>query len=304
MTESHAHSHEHSPVLTNVSRAFLVGIGVNLLFVIIEVIAGISLNSLSLLSDAGHNFADVISLLLSLLAFRLAKVKATRQFTYGYKKTSILVALFNSMILLASIGAISYEAINRLLAPEPQQGSYIALVAGIGIVINAGSAFLFFREKDRDLNIKSAYLHLFSDALVSLGIVIGGIIIYYTNWSWIDPLLSIIIVLVILWSTWNLFKESLRLSLDGVPKEIDIEEVEKISLQIPRVCSIHHIHIWSMSTSETAMTAHVVLAGGLSEQDVVEIKKDFRHKLKHLSINHVTLETEQETADCEEEDCD
>ena len=300
----HNHSHEHSHPLTHVNRAFLVGIGFNLTFVIIEIIAGISVNSLSLLSDAGHNFADVISLLLSLLAFRLAKVKATEQYTYGYRKTSILVALFNAMILLGSIGAITYEAIHRIFTPEPVQGGFIAIIAGIGIVVNGGTALLFFREQHRDLNIKSAYLHMLSDAIVSLGIVIGGVIIYKTNWYWVDPMLSLFIILVIFWSTWGLLRDSLRLSLDGVPRDIDIEEVKSVSLQNPSISSIHHVHVWSLSTTENAMTAHVVLAPNTSKEDEFRIKKDLRQKLEYLHITHVTIETEIEDTSCAEEECD
>ena len=298
------HSHEHSHPLTHVNRAFLIGIGFNLAFVIIEVIAGISINSLSLLSDAGHNFADVISLLLSLLAFRLAKVKATDQFTYGYRKTSILVALFNAMVLLGSVGAITYEAIHRIFTPEPVQGGFIALIAGIGIVVNGATALLFFREQNRDLNIKSAYLHMLSDAIVSLGIVIGGVIILNTNWYWVDPLLSLLIVFVIFWSTWGLLRDSLRLSLDGVPKDIDIEEVKRVALLNPNIASIHHLHVWSLSTTENAMTAHVVLAANTSKQNEFEIKRNLRHELEHLHITHVTIETEIEDTSCAEEDCD
>ncbi len=298
------HNHSHSHQLTHINRAFLVGIGFNLAFVIIEVIAGITVNSLSLLSDAGHNFADVISLLLSLLAFRLAKIKATEQYTYGFRKTSILVALFNAMILLGSVGAITYEAIHRIFIPEQVQGGYIAMVAGIGIVVNGITALLFFREQTRDLNIRSAYLHMLSDALVSFGIVIGGVIIYYSNWYWVDPLLSLLIVIVIFWSTWGLLKDSLRLSLDGVPRDIDIEEVKRVSLLNPKISSMHHVHIWSLSTMENAMTAHIVLAPKASKQEEYEIKNNLRRQLEHLHITHITLETEIEDTSCTEEECD
>src|SRR6185436_9615910 len=183
------HHHHHAEPLTNISNAFIIGISLNFIFVVIEAVAGLYVHSLSLLSDAGHNLADVAALALSLLAFKLAKAKPTEEYTYGYSKTTILVALFNAVVLLVSIGAIAYEAAHRFLSPEPIPGKIIAIVAAIGILINATTALLFFREKEKDLNIKSAYLHLLSDAIVSLGIVIGGIIIVYTDFFWIDAAL-------------------------------------------------------------------------------------------------------------------
>ena len=219
MAHNHTHSHHHdnSHVAATVNTAFIVGISLNFLFVVIEVITGLYIHSLSLLSDAGHNLADVGALSLSLLAFRLLKVKSSEQYTYGYRKTSILVALFNAMVLLVSIGAILYEAIHRFLNPQVIPGITISIVAGAGIVINTVTALLFFRDKDKDMNIKSAYLHLMSDAVVSLGLVLGGVLIYYTHWFWIDSILSALIAVVIFFSTWGLLKDSLRLSLDGVP---------------------------------------------------------------------------------------
>src|SRR5258706_194960 len=203
------HHHHHAIEPRTVNVAFVIGISLNFLFVVIEVVVGLYIHSLSLLSDAGHNLADVAALSLSLLAYRLLKVKSNENYTYGYRKTSIIVALFNAMVLLVSIGAIAYEAAHRFFNPEPLPGTTIALVAGIGIIVNSVTALLFFRDRKKDLNVKSAYLHLMSDALVSLGLVIGGIIIYYTKWFWIDPVLSIIIAATILLSTWNLLKESL-----------------------------------------------------------------------------------------------
>src|SRR6185436_16126924 len=212
------HHHHHAEPLTNISNAFIIGISLNFIFVVIEAVAGLYVHSLSLLSDAGHNLADVGALALSLLAFRLAKAKPTEEYTYGYSKSTILVALLNAVVLLLSIGAILYESAHWLLYPEPLPGKIIAMVAAIGIVINATTALLFFREKDKDLNLKSAYLHLLSDAIVSFGIVIGGVIMYLTGYYWIDAVLSIVVALVILLSTWNLMKQSLRLSLDAVPE--------------------------------------------------------------------------------------
>ncbi|MBK9982114.1 MAG: cation transporter [Saprospiraceae bacterium] len=302
MSDSHTH-HVHSAALNNVNAAFIIGIGLNLLFVIIEGIAGLFTHSLSLLSDAGHNLADVGSLALSLLAFRLLKVKSTKLYTYGYRKTSILVALFNAMVLFVVVGAIIYEAAHRFFYPEPIPGLTISIVAGVGIVINSVTALLFLRDKDKDLNIKSAYLHLMSDAFISLGIVIGGIIIYYTHWFWVDSVVSISVAIFILFSTWRLLKGSLRLSLDGVPENISLDDIKTIARQVDGVKDVHHVHIWAISTTENAMTAHLVLGKNVSCEEEQKIKHDLKHEFLHLNIHHSTLETERENVICDSEDC-
>jgi cobalt-zinc-cadmium efflux system protein len=301
---AHAHHHDHAVTLTHVNTAFIVGISLNFIFVIIEVIAGLYIHSLSLLSDAGHNLADVAALGLSLLAFKLLKVRSNKDFTYGYRKTSILVALFNAMVLMLSIGAIVYEALHRFLNPEPVQGTTIAIIAGIGIVINAGTALLFFRNKEKDMNIKSAYLHLMSDAVVSLGLVIGGIIILYTHWFWIDSALSIVVALVILFSTWRLLKDSLRLSLDGVPADIDLDEIKATAMKVKGVKDFHHVHIWAISTTENALTAHLVLPVHASIEEEKQIKHTLKHELEHKNIQHITLETERENENCATAACE
>lgn len=308
MAHNHDHSghehHHHGPVaLTNVNSAFVFGIALNFVFVIVEVIYGLITHSLSLLADAGHNLADVGALGLSLLAFKLLKIKSNNKYTYGYRKTSILVALFNAMVLLLSIGAIIYEGIHRFFDHVEVKGLTISLVAGIGIVVNFGSALIFRRDKDKDLNIKSAYLHLMADAAISLGLVIGGIIIYYTKWYWVDPALSIIVAVVILISTWHLLMDSLRLSLDGVPDGIDMNEVKKTAEKLNGVTNLHHIHIWAISTTENALTAHLVLKNKTSAEEEQRIKADLRHRLLHLNIHHVTLETEREFESCATENC-
>ncbi|MES1217320.1 MAG: cation diffusion facilitator family transporter [Bacteroidota bacterium] len=301
---SHHHHHHHGPVeLTNVNRAFIIGISLNFLFVLIEVFAGLKIHSLSLLSDAGHNLADVGALALSLLAYRLLKVKPNEKYTYGYRKTSILTALFNAVVLLVSIGAIVYEAIHRLLNPEPLPGYTIAIIAGIGILINAFTAILFLKDKEKDLNVKSAYLHLMSDALVSAGLVIGGIIIHYTNWYWLDPAFSIVIAVIIVSGTWSLLKDSLRLSLDGVPPDIDVQKVKETALKVKGVLDIHHLHIWAISTTQNALTAHLVVDETSTMAQIEEIKKILKHEFEHQKISHVTLETETKANDCGEPDC-
>ena len=273
------------------NKAFVVGILLNLLFVIIEVIVGFMEHSLSLLSDAGHNLADVGALALSLLAFRMAKLKSTDKFTYGYRKTSILVALFNAMILLISIGIIVYEAVQRIFHPVTIDGIRVSVIAFIGILINFISARMFFRDKESDLNVKAAYLHLMSDALVSAGIVAGGILIFYFRWFWLDPLISIAIAIVILLGTWQVLKDSLRLSLDGVPEKVDINEIKKAAAAISGVVDFIHVHVWAMSTTENALTAQVVFSSGTSHAEEEKLKEELRHVLFHQNIHHITLET-------------
>ena len=297
------HDHSHAVTLTNVSGAFVIGIALNSLFVIIEAVVGFSIHSLSLLSDAGHNLADVGSLALSLLAFRLLKIKSNNKFTYGYRKTTILAALFNATILLISIGAIAYEAIQRFANPPALPGKTIAIVAGIGIIINFATAILFLKNKEKDLNIKSAYMHMIADALVSAGIMIGGIVIYYTHLYWIDPVLSFIIVIVILIGTWSLLKDSLRLSLDGVPKNINLEDIKNKSAGIEGIKNVHHIHIWAMSTTENAMTAHIVIDDDKSTEQIQSIKNNLKHALQHMNIQHITLETELSSTQCKKVEC-
>lgn len=300
------HNHHHpAATLSKANTAFTVGILLNFIFVIIEAVVGFFIHSLSLLSDAAHNLADVGTLALSLLAFRLLKVKSNDQYTYGYRKTSILVALFNSVILLVSIGGIAFEAIHKSFLPQSGSlpGMTIAIVAGIGIVINSVTALLFFREREKDINIKSAYLHLLSDALVSAGIVAGGITIYFTNWFWIDNALSIIIAAIILFSTWQLLRASLRLSLDGVPENIHLDEIKTMALKMEGVTAIHHIHIWAISSTENALTAHLVLSESLSNEQVQKIKHSLKHAWEHKNIQHITIETERESELCKTEVC-
>ncbi len=300
----HDHHHDHSTIeLNHISIAFAVGIVLNLLLVIVQVIAGLYSHSLSLLSDAGHNFSDVGSLVISLIAFKLLSVKSNKQYTYGYKKTSVLSALFNSIILLLSIGAILYEAIQRLMHPMPVPGLVVAGISGLGIVINAVSAYLFMRDKEKDINIKSAYLHLLSDAVISLALLVGGIIIYFTNWFWVDSILSIVVAIIILVTTWKLLIQSLRLSLDGVPLHIDVDQIKKVALTIHGITDIHHVHVWAISTTENALTAHVVLKDDTTADEEADIKHELKHQLFHNKIHHVTLETEREHIPCETEPC-
>ena len=301
---AHNHEHHHAEISADgVNKAFYVGIVLNLLFVLIEAIVGLYIHSLSLLSDAGHNLADVAGLTLSLVAFKLVKIKPNENYTYGYKKTTILIALFNAVVLLVSVLIIGYEAIQRFTNPQPLPGFVIAGVAAVGIVINAVSALFFFRNKEKDINIKSAYLHLLSDAMVSLALVIGGIAMYYTGWTWVDPLLSIVVALVILFSTLSLLKHSLRLAIDGVPENINPQKIKDAIKNVPGVQAVHHIHIWSLSSTQNAITLHIQVHAALSLTDTEAIKQHIKHLLQHEGINHATIETEPDTAGEKERNC-
>ena len=295
---SHEHSHQHSHTINaeSLNKAFIIGIVLNLAFVVIEFAAGFWLDSLALLSDAGHNLSDVVSLVLALLAFRLAKVKANERYTYGYKKSTILVSLLNAVILLVAVGAIVIESIHKLSNPAVVPGGAIAWVAGVGVLINAFTAFLFMKDKEKDLNVKGAYLHMAADALVSVGVLVAGIVIGRTGWYIIDPIIGLIVAVVILISTWNLLHDSLRLTLDGVPTSIDSQKVVEAIRALPGVDDVHHIHIWAISTTENALTAHIVLKQPESMQ---EVKHLIRHRLEDFGIGHATLEFEVPGEHCE-----
>ena len=295
---SHEHSHQHSHAINaeSLNKAFIIGIVLNLAFVVIEFAAGFWFDSLALLSDAGHNLSDVVSLVLALLAFRLAKVKANERYTYGYKKSTILVSLLNAVILLVDVGAIVIESIHKLNNPAVVPGGAIAWVAGVGVLINAFTAFLFMKDKEKDLNVKGAYLHMAADALVSVGVLVAGIVISRTGWYIIDPIIGLIVAVVILISTWNLLHDSLRLTLDGVPTSIDSQKVVEAIRALPGVDDVHHIHIWAISTTENALTAHIVLKQPESMQ---EVKHLIRHRLEDFGIGHATLEFEVPGEHCE-----
>ena len=295
---SHEHSHQQSHTINaeSLNKAFIIGIVLNLAFVVIEFAAGFWFDSLALLSDAGHNLSDVVSLVLALLAFRLAKVKANERYTYGYKKSTILVSLLNAVILLVAVGAIVIESIHKLSNPAVVPGGAIAWVAGVGVLINAFTAFLFMKDKEKDLNVKGAYLHMAADALVSVGVLVAGIVISRTGWYIIDPIIGLIVAVVILISTWNLLHDSLRLTLDGVPTSIDSQKVVKAIRALPGVDDVHHIHIWAISTTENALTAHIVLK---QPEGMQEVKHLIRHRLEDFGIGHATLEFEVPGEHCE-----
>ncbi|OOQ58202.1 cation diffusion facilitator family transporter [Mucilaginibacter pedocola] len=301
---SHAghHHHDHAPKLDHLNAAFIWGIVLNSAFVLVEAIAGFWSGSLSLLTDAGHNLSDVASLALALLAFKMSKAKSNSTYTYGYKRSTIIVSFFNAVILVVAVGFIVYEAVMRFLQPENIAGGTVAWVAFIGIAINAFTAWLFVKDKDTDLNVKGAYLHMAVDAIVSLGVVVSGIIIYFSHWYWVDSVVSIIIGIVILTGTWSLLKDSLRLEMDGVPKEMDLAKIKAELKKAKGVVDVHHVHVWALSTTENALTAHLVI----KPQDMAgfnDIKHDLRHRLEHLSISHSTFEPEFLDEDCGQPKC-
>lgn len=290
MAHDHDHAHAHSAEITPANRrVFVIGIGLNLFFVVAEAIAGFMYHSMALLTDAGHNLSDVASLLISLIAFWMAKKKSTPVYTYGYRKTTVLAALINAVVLLIAIGILGYESCMRLLHPQPVEGGVIAWVAAIGIVINSLSAFLFFRQKN-ELNARAAYLHLLADALVSIGVVIAGIIIAKTNLYWLDPAIGLAIMVVILVSTWGLLRDSFKMSIDAVPSGIELEKVKNIMQTVPGVEGVHHVHVWPISTSENALTAHVYLTESLTFDEKLNIVDKIKHELEHYQIHHSTIE--------------
>jgi cobalt-zinc-cadmium efflux system protein len=289
----------HAEVPGNIAKPYLIGIGLNLLFVAVEFFYGFVSHSLSLIADAWHNLGDVAGLAISLLALRMATLKPNAKYTYGFSKGTILASLSNSVLLLLAVGSIGYEAIQRLMHPEPPQWGIMSMVAGIGIVINSLTAFLFFNKSE--LNSRAAFLHMAADAGVSAGVVLGGFLIYYTGQNWLDPAISIIICLVIIFGTFQVLKSSLRLTLDGVPENVDIEAVKRAALDMEEVKNIHHLHIWALSTTKNAMTAHLLLKNDLSESQSASLKERLKHTLLHLNIQHATLELEtHHTHDIEE----
>ena len=291
---AHEH-HHHDHTVTSLNKAFILGIALNVAFVVVEFAVGLYYGSMGLLSDAGHNLSDVASLLLAMLAFRLAQAHATPRYTYGYKKSTVLISLLNSVILLVAVGVIVAESVGRMLHPAPVEGGAIAWTAGVGVVINGFTAWLFMKDKDKDLNVKGAYLHMAADALVSVGVLVSGVVISWTGWTIVDPVVGLVVAAVIVASVWSLTRDSLRLSLDGVPGEIDVAAIGRKMTDVPGVKAVHHIHVWAISTTENALTAHVVLES-LSRME--EVKHDLKDLLNHAGISHATLEFESVAENC------
>ena len=298
----HSHDHAHVPggghahAPADFGRAFLIGIILNAGFVILEATYGWLSGSMALIADAGHNLSDVLALLLAWGASVAAKKPATSRFTYGYKSSTILAALANAGLLLVAIGAIAFETFNRMAEPAPVQGMTMVIVAGIGIAINAGTAMMFMRGRQHDINVRGAFLHMAADALVSLGVVIAGFAILMTGALWIDPVVSLVIVAVIAWGTWGLLKDSVEMSLLAVPKGVSESGVRGYLAGLDGVTEIHDLHIWPMSTTETALTAHLVMPGGHpGDAFLREVAEELEH---HHRIGHTTLQIEMSRKPC------
>ena len=284
-----AHAHDHGA--PDFNRAFAIGIGLNLAYVIVEAAYGYLSNSLSLVADAGHNLSDVLGLLLAWGASRLVLRAPTTRRSYGWRRSSVLAALINAVILLIAIGGIAFEALRRFGDPAPVAGKTVIVVASVGILINAFSAMLFARGRKGDINIRGAFLHLVADAAVSAGVVIAGIVIVATGWDWLDPTVSLIIAGVILVSTWGLLRDSVNMALDAVPDDIDPAQVERFLLDLPGVRSLHDLHIWSMSTTEAALTAHLVTDVDVNENALLSAACEGLHD--RFGIAHTTLQLER-----------
>ena len=290
----HAHGHTHAP--KDFGRAFAIGVLLNSAFVLIEAGFGLWSGSMALVADAGHNLSDVMSLLIAWGAAYMSTRPANSRYTYGYKSSSILAALANAGLLLVALGAILFETIDRLFDPRPVEGWTMVAVAGVGIVINAATAMLFFSGRKHDLNIRGAYLHMAADALVSVGVVIAGVAILLTGAWWIDPVTSLVIVAIIGAGTWGLLKDSVKMGLLAVPDRIDEPAVRAFLSALPGVTAVHDLHIWPMSTTETALTAHLVMPGGYPGDTFL---RDLAHELGHdFGIEHATVQVEVGEGDC------
>jgi cobalt-zinc-cadmium efflux system protein len=292
---SHGH-HGHSHAPANFDRAFQIGVALNAGFVAIEAGFGIFANSVALLTDAAHNLSDVFGLLLAWGAAAAARRAPSKRFTYGWRKSSVLAALFNALILLFAVGAIAVEALNRFTTSESVDGVIVMIVAGIGIVINGSTALLFARGRKGDLNIRGAYLHMAADAAVSAGVVIAGLVIMQTGWAWVDPLTSMIVVVVIVAGTWGLLRDSVLMALDAVPPSIDPHAVEDALAGLPGVARVHDLHIWPMSTTEAALTAHLVVPSGEAGDAFLQSACAMLHD--RFGIEHSTLQLERGDVGC------
>ena len=285
----HVHGRDHA--VPAKSRAFAIGIGLNLLFLFVEVVYGLRAHSLALLSDAGHNLGDVLGLGLSWGALVLGQRLPSARHTYGMRRASILASLGNAMLLLVTVGGISWEAIQRLLHPQTVEGQTVMVVAAIGIAVNGLAALLFMSGKEHDINVRSAFQHMLSDAAVSLGVVVAGLAILYTGRSWLDSAVSLVVGGVIVLGTWSLLKESLRLALDAVPEDTDLPAIQRYLEQLPGVTTIHDLHVWAMSTTEAALTVHLVVPNrDFSDDAMAQVCRELHLR---FGIEHTTIQIER-----------
>jgi cobalt-zinc-cadmium efflux system protein len=286
---SSGHAHDHAPA--SFDRAFGIGIALNIAFVAIEAFYGWKINSLALLADAGHNLSDVIGLVLAWGGALAGRLRPDARHTYGWKRASILAAFINALLLLVAMGSLAWEAVHRLQSPQPVEGVTIMVVAAIGIVVNTATALLFMRGRKSDLNIRGAFMHMAADALVSAGVVVAGGLALWFGWTWLDPVVSLLIAAVIVIGTWNLFKQSLHLLFDGVPEGVDLHAVQALLESLPGVERVHDLHVWAMGTSQIAMTAHLVMPQGHADDAFLKHATDELHE--HFEIEHVTIQVVQ-----------
>ena len=291
----HDHAHRHDHVALRHDGAFAIGTVLNLGFVAAEVVYGLSANSMALLADAAHNFGDVLGLLLGWGAAWLTRLPPTRRRTYGWGRSSILAVLVNATILLISVGAISVEAVQRLISPQPVVEATVMLVAAVGVLVNGATALLFMRGRGDDLNIRVQFVHMAADAIVSLGVVVAGLLIWLTGWQWLDPLASLGIALVIVFGTWGMLRESADLAMDAVPDGVAHDAVHEFLSSVPGVLEVHDLHIWGLSTTDTALTAHLVCIDETGDRRLHELMAALRDR---FGIGHATLQIETD-ADAE-----
>lgn len=285
----HAHPHHHTHhAPANFNAAFGIGIALNIAFVAVEAYYGWKIDSLALLADAGHNLSDVIGLVLAWGGALAGRLRPDARHTYGWKRASILAAFVNALLLLVAMGSLAWEALHRLNSPQPIEGVTIMVVAGIGIVVNTATALLFMRGSKQDLNIRGAFLHMAADALVSAGVVVAGGLALLYGWTWLDPVVSLLIAAVIVWGTWSLFRQSLHLMFDGVPEGVDLHAVRALLTGLPGVAQVSDLHVWAMGTSETALTAHLVMPEGGGDDAFLAHATKKLHA--HFEIRHVTLQ--------------
>jgi cobalt-zinc-cadmium efflux system protein len=286
--DHHAHHHAHAPA--NMGVAFALGMALNAGFVVLEVVFGLFGHSVALLADAGHNLSDVLGLGVAWLAVILGRRAPTIRFTYGLGGTSILAALFNAVFLLVVTGGLTWEALRRFFEPEPVAGKTVMIVAACGILINGFCAWLFSAGRGHDLNVRGAFMHMAADALVSLGVVAAGGVILLTGWHWLDPLTSLLINAVIIWGTWGLLTGALAMSVNAVPPHVDLPEVRALLLALPGVEGVHDLHVWPLSTTETALTCHLVVPNGHTDDEW--LTEAVAQLAARFGINHVTLQPE------------
>ncbi|MGM9803682.1 MAG: cation diffusion facilitator family transporter [Muribaculaceae bacterium] len=301
MIHKHHYHHHHGGAAITAGKAFKWGITLNLAFVAAEFVFGWLSNSMGLMSDAGHNLSDVASMALALAAGILATKQGSEKYSYGYRKSTILISVANAVILLVAVGMILIESIGKMVNPEPVEGNWIIIVAGTGVFVNGFTTWLFNKDKEKDLNIRATYLHMLADTLVSVGVIVSGVAIYFTGWNIIDPIVGIVIALVILASTWRLLKDSVRLALDGTPEQFDVTAINSKMCAVKGVVGIHHIHIWAISTTQYALTCHVLVE---DVSRMAEIKSELKELLAKEGIGHATLEFEDMQHICEHEACE